>query len=414
MEPKSIFILAAKDHSLGRFPKRIEENYVLTLGQLSIMKDPKLPSLKELSSQFGQLQVDREKIVIYKKTLLTKLELTKTDLENKTSSADKIEALENERRLQVNENLVIKESIEKHDIESSKSEPTKRNNILEKKSSNSIWTFIMIYFLTDGVVVLSSWSSLRVFLSESQLIVRCIGILVIFLLIHIANSKKKSYIAFKYFQFAAIVLLFSAMLTGPILSVIYPEEVNNEISWESAATLKELSSTIPWLVNLYRILPIEPMLVSILFFIFSLFAIESVPITPTSIDTLTMESDSVEKQASKLITQGQNKLARIDEELELAKQAKEISASKGAVLISGLLDQMKLVSNEIEVLDSKLTKLQCQFEDTVKTMIEDLDLYASEFDSLLSACNLDHTVTSVERATRKDILNYFKVNDLDC
>jgi hypothetical protein len=418
----ALFISAAKDVALNSIPHRREDGlFVVSKGQQSILNKAVYQPLRIMLTQVNAWF--REKEHFEKNVASLKIPLNK-ETESFQHETDKLYDERNEAEFEVeskikalqnfDDDLAIR-GIQLHDQSVT---PIEKENVIISPSrpnwKNWIFSFLGCEILVTGLL----WHSMHEFLDIQEIIFRSIGILAIFICIHLASRLRSTYgIVYSYYIGMALILLVSAMLLNSILSIIYP--LNSAGSglvnaWDLNATAPSNASSIspiPLIVAFYRRFPnIEAVLTLLLFFALGQFAQpikikkESSTAKETSINDPYQELRNQRNSLEIAKSNSENKLKQIENKIACRTQLYYTA-------ISNYQTEVDKYEAAIQKINSDLSEKQIAFDILFSRLLADLDSYAVEFRSNLSKDQIKETLfVHLSWPEKADIMKYLKIS----
>ncbi|MCK9413947.1 MAG: hypothetical protein M0Q53_16725 [Prolixibacteraceae bacterium] len=392
---QKVFILASKDFILGRIPyKDATGTYKWTPGQLDILGDAETlrnhaVDVKDFSQSKNRIE---SKIEIYRKNLGIlntdfKTNSTKVDgeilkLQNSMSDQeDEISSLENE---------YIKRGI-KTTSGSTKSPENKKKNY---------WTLAGLLILIEIIVNLVCYYSLREFLSQDQVWMRIFGNITIIGLVFFSDFafNSKTLIVKRSFFIVSIFLLLSSIFTSALLNIISPIGQAQDMVWDEVST--KTSAATPWQIELYRTFPCELILCVIIFMILLKVGYDKKPVSTELSHSSKKAVFDQEKEAEKVLNIPVQSLQRIIEKQTKANQEKNMLGSTHKQRSEALIGEIDKMEDDLKGTKEKLQSATNSLNDTLKHLLEILNLFEKEY------CGLDSHV-SFATADEEDVKKYF-------
>lgn len=415
MNAKEIFIWAAKDVGLYSVPQRnADGSFEFCTGLLTILNKLIYQPLRTLNIRLRNIEKEKAKL---QSTIIPALG----------------NAVESEKERFQQEDCVLQENLSK--IENTIDSTSKKhqkfedglvvrnfNTFPEENSSISsipatktktswhslVFSFVFCELLTTGLL----WLSMRDFLSLTEVLIRSTGILAIFLGIHFAGNLKRTHgITYTYFQVFGLIMLLSAMFTGPVLSVLFPLDIfTNSSTWDLNSVINETETVTatPTLVQFYRNFPsIEAVLVLISFFSFQTF------VSPKSVSTIEIPKESPKMQTPdeeiKQIRQlHQKEKEKLENEKQTLKNQRENGSKQHNVNLSNLLDEVKKTNQRIQELEDEAQTAQIQYDTLFNELRSELHCFEVEYKSNISDLN-NAQFSSLSWPSKADILTYYKI-----
>lgn len=421
----ALFISAAKDVSLNSIPHRREDGlFVFCKGQLSILNQAVYQPLRSMISQIKTWIQEKErtqKIIFALKAPL--------DMENERfqQEIDKLDEKLNEAEFELESKIKTLQDFDDdlairgiHLLDQSSTNNGKGNSIISPSHGNwksLIFSFIFSEILMTGLL----WHSMRDFLDIQEIIFRSIGILAIFISIHLAARLKSSHgVAYTYYIGFALVMLLSAIFLNPALSVLFPlnstsaglEDIWKHIDNESLAS--SISIKIPVIVAIYRKFPnVEAVLVLLCFFALRQFVQpiktkkESLQATNESFKDFYNPHQELRNRRGTLEKEKNNSALKSEQI-----QNNKVRASQlHSVALSNFLNEVNKYEAAVKKIELNIQETQNQFDLLFNRLLAELESYGIEFRSNIGKDQIKQTLfVNVNWPDKADILNYLKIS----
>ena len=400
MDDQTIFLLASKDFYQKQLPKRDAKGYILNDGQIHIINELESAGLRNLvakKSHFAELQRDTDGKNAILDNRLAKL----TDEYKIGLKALEDQAASIQQQISNNETdadfLKNKFAERGFNLEQSKAA---EKPVLTSRSSPKSGLFILLVLL-EIVVNVISYFGLREFLGEDQVWMRIGGNIIIIGLLFYADkllAGKLSTVRVSYFL-AGTLLLLSSIFSSVLLNEMYPMGDHAQASVWVEAGSNEVST--PKFVGIYRALPWELILCSILLMVLTKIGSDKKPEAPP-VEEATVKKLSTNEKAQQMLQSFIVKNAQLQAaEGHIKTEISELN-SNFKQNSDVLLNEKDRLANDLKRAKEEFNTFETQVAIELKSVFDALKTYEREYLGLNISAIFD-------APTEEDIMKYYSL-----